>query len=262
MKNEFENIVINHYNNYDEDTRFDCKCKNVEFLTTMKYIENFAQKGCKILEVGAGTGKYSIALAKMGYDVTAVDLTERNINILKENSKGITNLKSFVGDALSLPFDDNEFDIVLNFGPMYHLYTKENKAQAISETIRVCKEDGICMFAYLTHASIVWGYGVRKNKFSNLEYALNEDGSIKDIPEEVFTSYYIEDFKDMFSHSQTKYIKNVATDGIFPMMRQFVDQMNDKDFDNLLKWHFTTCERSDQQGYSSHMLYICQKTKQ
>ncbi len=259
MKNQFKDIVINHYNNYEEDKRFDEKCKNVEFLTTMRYIQKFAKKGCKILEVGAGTGKYSIALAKLGYDVTAVDLTPHNIEILKKNSKNIKNLQIFVGDALNLPFDDNQFDIVLNLGPMYHLYTNDNKSQAINETIRVCKNDGFCMFAYLTHASIVWGYGVRKNKFSHLKYALNENGSIQNIPEEIFTSYYIEDFNNQFENTPTSFITNVATDGLFPTMRDYIGQMNDEDFENLLNWHYTTCEREDQQGYSSHMLYICKK---
>ena len=37
-----------------------------------------------------------------------------------------------------------------------------------TETIRVCKSNGICMFAYLTHSSIVWNYGIRKQNIKIL----------------------------------------------------------------------------------------------
>ena len=72
--NKYENQIVNYYNNYEEDTRFINKGKRLEYITTMHYIKKFAKKGCKILEVGAGTGAYSVELAKMGYNVTAVEL--------------------------------------------------------------------------------------------------------------------------------------------------------------------------------------------
>lgn len=262
MKNKYSELVINHYNNYEEDERFNTKHQIVEFLTTMKYIKKYAKKGCKILEIGAGTGRYSIALAKMGYDVTAVELVENNLKVLKENSKNVKNIKSYQGDVLDLQFEDNSFDVVLCLGPMYHLYNKKDKMQAIKETIRVCKHNGICMFAYLTHASLVWAYSVRKNCFGNLKNYLLKDGAIKDEPKEIFSSFYVEDFKKLFENTNTKYLTTVATDGIFPMMRNYIDDvMSEEDYNELLKWHYATCEREDQLGYSSHILHICKKIK-
>ena len=227
----------------------------------MHYIQKYLKKGSKILEIGAGTGRYSIALAKMGYDVTAVELVESNLKVLRENAKGLENLKSYQGDALNLQLEDSSFDLVLCFGPMYHLFNKKDKDRAISEAIRVCKPIGICMFAYLTHSSIVWTYGVRKGKLQNLAYALNKDGSIKDIPEEIFCSYFIEDFAKQFDKTGTTFLKNVATDGLAPMMRDYIDdgKMSDEDIKLLYKLHLATCERLDHQGYSSHMLYNYKK---
>ncbi|MBP5605284.1 MAG: hypothetical protein J6X60_07045 [Ruminiclostridium sp.] len=59
----------------------------VEYLTTQKYIHDYAGAPgkCRILEVGAGTGRYSAALAGEGYSVTAVELFEHNLSILKKN---------------------------------------------------------------------------------------------------------------------------------------------------------------------------------
>ena len=57
-----EEIVKGFYNTYGEDERFSKNHRKVEFITTVNYIEKFASKGCKVLELGAGTGAYSIYL--------------------------------------------------------------------------------------------------------------------------------------------------------------------------------------------------------
>lgn len=82
--NKYKDIIINNYNEYDEDARLvRDRGHNVEYLTTMHYIQKFLKPGAKILEIGAATGRYSIALAEMEYDVTAVDLTPKNVEISK-----------------------------------------------------------------------------------------------------------------------------------------------------------------------------------
>ena len=69
------NFLENYYANYDEEGRLASKHGQVEFLTTMKYIHEIigSTEKKKILEVGAGTGRYSIALAKEGHEVDAMD---------------------------------------------------------------------------------------------------------------------------------------------------------------------------------------------
>lgn len=258
--NKYENLIKDKYESYTEETRFLSKHQKVEYLTTMKYIKKYLQKGMKIIELGAGTGAYSIELAKQGYDVTAVELVKRNLNVLKKNGKKIKNLHPIHGDALDLSkFADNSFDIVLSFGPMYHLFNEKDKMQAIQEAVRICKNNGIIMFAYLTHASIVWAYGVRKNNIDKLQYAIMDNGAIKDVPEEIFSSYFIEDFKNQFKSLPIKHLKDVATDSLFDIMRDYVDELSDEKYEMLLDYHFKTCERKDMQGVSNHMLYICKK---
>ena len=70
-----KNIIEEHYNNYDEDNRLvKDNAHNVEFLVTKEYIERYLKPNDKILEVGAGTGRYSLEYASKGYDVTAIAL--------------------------------------------------------------------------------------------------------------------------------------------------------------------------------------------
>lgn len=64
------NYLENYYANYDEEGRLASKHGQVEFLTTMKYIHKFISgtEKKKILEAGAGTGRYSIVLAREGHE--------------------------------------------------------------------------------------------------------------------------------------------------------------------------------------------------
>jgi len=259
--NKHKDIVINKYMEYDEDTRLiSDRAHNMEYLTTMRYIQKFLKPGAKILEIGAATGRYSLALAEMGYDVTAVDLVPHHVEIMKSKAKKLKNFHCMVADALNLNmFADGSFDIVLNFGPMYHLFGKKDKNRAVSETLRVTKKRGICMFAYIAGASIAIGYGLRHKCFTHLYSVMDKVGRPKDIPEEIFSCFYIEDFKKMFENTKTKYIANVATDGVAYAMREWVEDLSEEDYLAFLNWHFLTCERLDQQGYSSHLLYICRK---
>ena len=83
-------IVSGFYGQYDEDGRtIRSRHGQLEYCTTMAYIHRYATTQSKILEVGAGTGRYSIALAREGMDVTAVELVNSNPKILKDNSKGM-----------------------------------------------------------------------------------------------------------------------------------------------------------------------------
>ena len=140
-----DKILKTYYNHYEEENRFKKSNHNrLEFITTTKYIEKYLKKKDKILEVGAGTGAYSLYYAKQGYDVTAVELVEENIEKLKQGITEEMDIKVHQGNAVNLSmFADETFDITLVLGPMYHLFTKEEQEKAISEAIRVTKKGGL-----------------------------------------------------------------------------------------------------------------------
>ena len=76
--------LVDYYNTHDEDVRLLSKHGRVEFLTTVKYIEQYLKDGMKIIEIGAATGRYSHYFAQKGFEVDAVELIEHNIEIFKE----------------------------------------------------------------------------------------------------------------------------------------------------------------------------------
>lgn len=92
--------------------------------------------GKKILDVGAGTGRLSVLLSKKGADVTALDLSEEMLKVLSKKNRKI---KTSVGDAESLPFTENSFDIVVSAFLIVHL--KEPR-YFFDEAYRVLKDGG------------------------------------------------------------------------------------------------------------------------
>lgn len=139
---ESNHYLINFYKAYDEDSRLKSKHGSVEFLTTMRYVERYLKPGNRILEIGAGTGRYSHALARRGYIVDAVELVEHNIKVFRKNTLPNEQITISQGNALDLSaFSDNQYDVTLLLGPLYHLYTKEDKRQAIREAIDAMDEE-------------------------------------------------------------------------------------------------------------------------
>jgi len=255
-------IVSSFYGDIDEDSRLNkSRHGQLEYATTMEYIHRYAKKGAKVLEIGAGTGRYSIALAKEGYEVTSIELVKSNLEVLRKNSSGLTNIISYQGDALNLSsLEDNQFDVTLLFGPMYHLYEKEDVQKAIEEAIRVTKEDGILLVAFLSVYAILNDNYLNGTLAAGIEENFDEKYRIKHFEEQLFTGYDITEFEQLFEKHQTKYLTTVATDSILELAEKRTDfKMSDAEFEIFAKYHLATCEKRELLGSSSHLLYICKK---
>lgn len=255
-------IVSSFYDDIDEDIRLNrSRHGQLEYATTMEYIHRYAKPESKILEIGAGTGKYSIALAKEKYKVTAVELVESNLEVLRKNSNDIADIVSFQGDALNLDrFEDNEFDVTLLLGPMYHLYDKEDIHKAINEAIRVTKRDGIILIAFLSVYAIMYDNYLNGNFAAGIKENFDDGYKVKHFEEQLFTGYDIVEFEQLFETNKVKYLTTVAVDSILELSEGRSDfKMSDEEFELFVKYHLAICEKRELLGSSSHLLYICKK---
>ena len=250
------------YENYDEDARLrQSRQGQMEYAATMAYIRRYVKPGAKILEIGAGTGRYSIALAKEGYGVTAVELVEKNLNELKANGAGLDNLHAYQGDALDLSrFEDGAFDITLSFGPMYHLYDRGDVRCALEEAVRVTKRGGIMMFAFLSVYAIIWNNYLNGTLLEGIEENFTDGYAVRHFEEQVFTGYDIAEFEALFAGFPVEHVTTAAQDGILELACRRSDfAMSDEEFEAFAKLHMATCEKRELLGSSSHLLYIGRK---
>lgn len=253
-----------YYNNYNEEGRLLSRHGQVEYLTTIKYIDE-CLKGISdpsILEVGAGTGRYSVTLAKKGFQVTAVELVEHNLEILKSKSDGTESITAIQGNALDLTlFSDNSFDLTMLLGPMYHLYTKEEKLRALSEAVRVTKPGGHILVAYCMNEPTVIQYVFASNHLREVtdRNMLTSDWHCISEPKDLFELVRTEDIAELDAELPVKRIKLIAADGATNYNRGFIDAMDDETFGKWIDYHFTICERQDLIGASHHTLDILRK---
>ena len=257
-----EELVSSFYAQSDENTRLQrTRHGQLEFRTTMAYIHRYANPRSKVLEVGAGTGRYSVALAKEGMDVTAVELAENHLEILRENGRGLENLRAFQGDATDLGrFSDDSFDLTLVLGPMYHLYTPEEVHRAIDEAIRVTKPGGVLLFAFISVYAIMyacylygrWAFGQEEN--------FTEDYRVKHYKEQLFTGYDVAEFERLFDEKPVEHLATAGTDGPLEALEDRPDFcIPDEDFDAFAAWYLAFAEKRELLGGTSHLLYICRK---
>ncbi|MDI0264761.1 methyltransferase domain-containing protein [Clostridioides difficile] len=257
--------LIDFYNNYDEDSRLRLKHGLVEFFTTMRYIEKYIKPKDHVLEVGAGTGRYSHTLARQGYTVDAVELVEHNIEIFNQNTQSDEDITITQGNAKDLSiFPDNKYDMTLLLGPLYHLYSIEDKQQALREAIRVTKQGGVIFAAYVISDGCLLDEGFKRSNINVAEYV--EKGLIdsltfdtKSESKDLFELVRKEDIDNLMSIFPVTRLHYVASDGCTLFMREAVDAMDNDTFELYLKYHFATCEREDLLGVTSHAIDIFRK---
>ena len=253
-------LLDEFYNSKDEEKRLLSQHGQVEYLTTMKYIHACISQldSPGILEVGAGTGRYSVALAREGYAVTAVELVQHNLDVLRSKLDGTEPITAMQGNALDLSmFRDRSFDLTMLLGPMYHLYTWEDKKKAMSEAVRVTKPGGIILVAYCMNEPTIIQYVFRENHLREVaDTLLTDDWHCKSDPKEIFELVRTEDISLLNSMFPVDRIKLVATDGATRYLRDLIDGMDRETFAKWMEFHFATCERQDLIGASHHTLDI------
>ena len=256
-------FLENYYNEYNEDGRLlNSRVGKVEYLTTRRYLDPLLNADCKIAEIGAGTGRYSVTLAKEGYDVTAVELVQHNLDILKSKLDGSENIKTYLGNALDLNMlEDNAYDITLLLGPMYHLYSDEDKITALKEAVRITKPGGHILVAYCMNEATIIQYVFGGDQLKTVMglNMITDDWKCISEPKDLFEMVRVEDIERIDTAVPVERIKLVATDGASRYIRDYLEECDDETFEKWLSFHFATCERQDLIGATNHSLDILMK---
>lgn len=253
-----EALVQEIYRRYEEDTRLNkSKAARVEFLTTVRYIEKYLTPGAKILDVGAGAGEYSLYFSHKGYSVSALELADNNIEAFRKKITSEDTIDLVQGNAMDLSrYADDSFDIVLLFGPLYHLHEEADKLRCIEEAKRVCKPNGRLFFAFISNDMVILTmFNEVPDYFVNGDYN-KESFHCDDFP---FVFHTVDACRELLATGGVKVLHEVASDGVSELLKDKINAMDEASYAQYLRYHFYTCEKPEHLGASNHLLFVGEK---
>ena len=249
-----------YYNKVHEDKRLLSRQGQVEFFVAMKYIKDVIgdRKNLNIVDIGAGTGRYSVELANMGHNVTAIEYVNKNVSQIKMKSSKVVAKQ---GTALNLKLKDEIFDVALLFGPTYHLFSHQDKLKAITEAKRVLKKDGIMLIMYLTNEYAVITYAFKEGNLQKVLKAgkLDENFQAKTTTEDLYSYVRLEEINKLKDGAELERVKIIGVDGATDYIRPVINKLSEEDFEIYKKYQLSICERPELLGASSHIMDILKK---
>jgi SAM-dependent methyltransferase len=182
------------------------------------------------------------------------------LDILRSKVSDNMNIETSQGDATDLSmFGDGEFDVTLVLGPLYHLFDEAEIRSAIAEAVRVTRPGGTVAFAYLPSDSVCAHEDIIAELMDDRNHFFDDDFNLRRIPDEVFATLRIDELEELLSDYEIEILREVATDGIAPLVKDRINSLTDKQFSVWVEYQMAVCERRELQGYSSHMLCICRR---
>ncbi len=254
------NELEKYYQKFNEDKRLLSRHGIVEFTVCMKYIHDIIGKrtNLNIADIGAGTGRYSCVLADEGHNVTAIDLVNKNVSQIKMKSNKVVAKQ---GNALNLKLADESQDIVILFGPTYHLFSHEDKLKAILEAKRVTKKGGHIIVMYLMNEYAVITYAFKEGNLQKVlsENKLDENFKCQTDISDLYSYVRIEDINKLASDANLERVKIIGVDGATDYIRPTLNKLSEEDFKTFINYQLSICERPELLGASSHVMDILKK---
>jgi ubiquinone/menaquinone biosynthesis C-methylase UbiE len=263
--------------NYAKDASYEWKrlvqdpFHKLEFDTTIKFLKKYLPKSGVILDAGGGPGRYSIELAKMGYDIVLLDLVAGHLELAKEQIKRAkvqTRIKDIIEGSITdlSGFQDNSFDAVLCLGgPLSHVSPEAERLKAVDELIRVAKKGALIFVSVMSKYGVLlatplgWPQEVGyKKHFENLvlngeDYKWRGDGYCH-----YFTSSELE---VIFTKKDVQIIEKVGLEGlnVSPEATNDFAKKYPKAWKNWLAIHDKICTDPIIVDLSGHMMIIVKK---
>lgn len=242
----------------------------LEFETTLHFLEKYLPPDGLILDAGGGPGRYTLELARQGYQVVLLDMTPANLEFASRRLKRAKLPSRAVGlvegTIVDLPqFTDGMFDAVICLGgPVSHVLDAQKRDSAIRELIRVAKKGAPVFVSVMGRLSLLvieltmFQDEIEKPHFTQIRDSGDYEG------ESGFTACHFflpEEFRDVFRGKGVTILEMVGLEGISSHHNRQLNQLakNELRWNKWLDTHYRTCTHPSVVGISEHMLIVCRK---
>jgi 2-polyprenyl-3-methyl-5-hydroxy-6-metoxy-1,4-benzoquinol methylase len=259
---------------YDENAvreleRLNTHYSRVEFETTNYLIEKHFPKSGKILDIGAGPGRYALPLAEKGYDLTLMDISKQELILAEKRFKDHSLTAEYLHvSATDLDhIEDESYDGILLLGPMYHLHDLHVRLKVLHDVRRILKDGGTAVIAYINTLGVlkssVFECPDAFESIKTLEHYLS--GDLKLSHEESFTTAYFttpELALEEIKASNLNILTYAGAESFLSGMHMEMDKLyhTSKDlYENYLNMACTCCEKPEYRNATEHLTIVVRK---
>ncbi|MEM9777173.1 MAG: class I SAM-dependent methyltransferase [Chloroflexota bacterium] len=243
----------------------------LEFDMTWRYLDQFLPESGHILEVGAATGKYTVGLAKRGYQVTAVDISTGLLEMCRDTlaqEKLLDTVDLVEADARDLSqIKKGDFDAVLLMGPLYHLFSEGERQQALRESMNHLRPGGILFSAHISRFGIMGNIIRMDPALIDDEQTLEAVVEYGYIPKEKAHSGfhgYFATVPELVPLHESIGLETIILAGIEPGISdddESYNKLKGKQRERWLDLFYEMSKMPSVIGASRHLLYVGQKPK-
>lgn len=244
------------YQFFNEDERLLSRVGRVEFLTNFTAIQGLLRPQSHILDIGSGTGAYALPLAKEGHKVTAWEPASRNFALLSQKAAAQgSSLRLRQASSLDMAeLPDAAYDMVLLFGPLYHLSKAAEQRYTLTQARRVCKPEGSLLISFINHDMVPMSETMyRADWFADGDY---DKASLR-LANRPFVFFTLEEAKALLESCGLRIERILASDGFAELLHRQLAAMSEESYTNYLRWHAAKCEQAELLGASNHWLFVC-----
>lgn len=242
----------------------------LEFETTLHFLDQHLPRQGLILDAGGGPGRYTIELAKRGYEVVLLDMVPANLDFARrqvKRAKVQDKVTSIVeGSIVDLSrFADGAFDAVVCLGgPLSHVLDRHDREHAIHELVRVTKKGAPLFVSVMGRLSLLvvvlmlFQHEIEMPHFQQVRDTGDYAGGYG------FTACHFflpEELRAAFGDKGVKILEMVGLEGIGSHHDRKINQLarDEHRWKIWLETHYQTCTHPSVVGMSEHMLIVCQK---
>jgi len=242
----------------------------LEYDLTWRYFERYLPANGSILEIGAATGRYTVELAKRGYNVTAVDLSAELLTVCRQRiaDAGLAGQVQFVvADARDLSqVTEKNYDAVLLMGPLYHLIVEADRQAALNQAVDRLRKGGVIFTAFLSRFGLLSDLIRNKPEWIDnqveVQSVMNDGKRPEHFPRGGFRAYFMP-ISEIVPVHEVLGFETLTVAGVEPAVGADDERYNQLEGEQRQRWLdvlYAVSAEPSIIGASKHVLYVGRKS--